>query len=137
MLGAPGRGGLEARGPDAAPGVACGELFQRIGAVGDRVAARHHGGAEVAALDRARGDRAAVTVLLARAAGDRTIGDERAQRARGVDPARPRPAAAEAVLAIFRGIDAVETDLHAGDGEAVAIDHPRGARPEEHTSEPQ
>src|ERR1043166_3079985 len=127
MLGAPGSGSLKARGPDAAAGVARGLLFQLIIAVGDRVAASHHGGAEVAALDRARRDRAAVAVLLARAAGDRTVGDERAQRARRVDPARPRPAAAEAVLTIFRGVDAIEADLHAGDRQAVAVDHARGS----------
>src|ERR1043166_2054411 len=122
MLGAPGSGRLKARGPDAAAGVARGALLQLIIAVGDRVAARHHGGAEVAALDRARPDRAAVAVLLARAAGDWTVGNERAQRARRVDPARPRPAAAEAVLQIFRGIGAIEPDFYAGDREAIPVD---------------
>src|SRR5437588_43617 len=128
MLGAPSGGRLKARGPDAAAGVTRRALFLLIGAVGDRVAAGDHGGAEVAAVDGARGDRAAVTVLLARAAGDRAGGDQRAQRARGIDPARPRPAAPEAGLAIFRGIDAVEADLHARDDEAVAVDHLRTAR---------
>jgi hypothetical protein len=31
-------------------------------------------------------------------------------------------------LPIFRRVDAVETDLHAGDDEAVAVDHLRAAR---------
>jgi hypothetical protein len=67
------------------------------------------------------------SVLLTRAAVDLTIGDERAQRARRVDPARPWPAAPEAVLAIFRRVDPVEADLGAGDDKAVAVDHLRGA----------
>src|ERR1051326_4377585 len=125
MLCAPGHRRLEPRGPDAAAGIARGELLPPIGAVGNRMAARHHGAAEVAALDRASCDRAAVTVLLARAAGDRAPGDQRPQGARGLDPARPRPAAPEAVLAIFRGVDAVEADLHAGDRQAIAVDHLR------------
>src|ERR1700738_2458043 len=128
MLGAPICRPLEARGPDAAAGVARLALLLRIGAVASRVAAGDHGGAEVAAVDRAGGDRAAVAVLLARAAGDGAGGDQRAQRARGIDPARPRPAAPEAGLAIFRGVDAVETDFYAGDDEAVAVDHLRAAR---------
>src|ERR1700736_3620936 len=119
---------LEARGPDAAAGITRGALFLLIGAVGDRVAAGDHGGAEVAAVDRAGGDRAAVAVLLARAAGDRAGSDQRAQRARGIDPARPRPTAPEAGLAIFGGVDAVETDFYASDDEAVAVDHLRAAR---------
>src|SRR5215472_16998542 len=98
MLRAPVCRPLEARGPDAAAGVARGALFKLVGAVGDRMAARHHGGAEVAPGDGACGDRAAVAVLLARAAGDRTVGNERAQDARGVEPAGPGSAAAEAIL---------------------------------------
>src|ERR1043166_2045791 len=125
VLCAPLRGRLEARGPDAAPGVAGGALFQLIGPVGDGVTARHHGGTEVVAADRARRDRAAVAVLFARAAGDRAVGDERAQDAGRVDPAGPRPAAAEAVLPIFRRVDAVEAYFHPGDHEAVAIDDAR------------
>src|SRR5262249_34260434 len=125
MLGAPDRRIFERRRPDAAARGAGGALLRLVSAISDRVAGLDHGGIELDAGGEAYGDGPVVAVDFARNAFDAPAAGHGAKRQQCVQPARPRLSAAQAKLAIFRRIDAVEPDLDAGDHEAVAVDDAR------------
>src|SRR5215470_5032890 len=114
---------LERAGPDAALGVARLALGRRIAAaavlrVVDGVARAHHDLAEIAAVDRADRDVAAVAVVIDRGAADLASGNQRGERARGGSAAGIGSAGEiVAALAEFRCVDAVEADALAGDVE--------------------